>query len=176
MIHLLIIILSSYFCINTNPKDGGSCVRYHVNITLESDQQLKGILIHGTYHPKFDFQNSEFKHFLDSIAYHDTITIFKQIYEFTTPNNYYGGGVGCKPNLYAIIPEDRVKIPINTIADADLQGYEPCHNCTSDDELSGFSTDGLSMITELTKEEINMLQKEAVAAYQSDAFAWHQHQ
>lgn len=166
MIQILILMLLSHLCIIDGPKDGGNCVRYNVNITLDSDQSLEGIVVHGTYHPKFDFQNLEFKQFLDSIAIRDTITVYKQIHEFTTPNNYYGYGIGCKPNLYAVAPEDVVKVPINEVADADLQSYEPCHNCTSNNKQSGYTFDGLTMIRELTKAEIEILQEEAVASHQ----------
>lgn len=166
MTKFLIVLLSSFLYNTNKPTDGGNCVRYNVSVTLKSGQCLDGIIPHGTYEPKFDFQNQEFKQFLDSIFRSDTITMYKQIHEFTLPSEYYGQGIGCKPNLYAVTSEDMIRIPENEIITADMLSYAPCHNCTSNDERSGFTFSGLTLIEELTDKELEMLQTKPVAYHQ----------
>jgi len=167
MTKFLIVLLSSFLCSTNKPTDGGNCVRYNVSVTLKSGQSLDGIIPHGTYEPKFDFQNQEFKQFLDSIFRNDTITMYKQIHEFTLPSDYYGQGVGCKRNLYAITSEDVIKMPIKQVVKADLLSYEPCGNCASDDEQAGFYFyNEMSLIEELNRGEVELLKTEPIAYYQ----------
>nr|WKN37836.1 hypothetical protein K4G66_03825 [Tunicatimonas sp. TK19036] len=161
---ILTLFSSSSFCLD-NPEDLGSCIRYQVTITTSENEIIEGIFQHATYFPIFKFSEIGFKEFIDSVAYNDTITIYRKVHQLTYPNND-NRGLNCVPVLYAIAQEDIVKIPSSNILKADLKGYEPCDNCTSNNEKAGFDFNGRSTITELTSEEIKLLQQNPEASYQ----------
>ncbi len=160
----LIVFLCSVFCLD-NPVDLGACIRYQVKIISSKDEIVEGVFQHATYNPIFKFSQIGFREFLDSVAYNDTIILYKKIHQLAYPRGYYKG-INCIPNLNAIALEDIVEVPVRNIVNADLEGYEPCDNCTSNNENTGFNFNGRSTITELTRGEITLLQQKPEASYQ----------
>lgn len=165
MTYILIVLLLYKLCLIDSPEDLGACIRYQVEITTSENNTEEGIFQHATFNPVFKFSGTEFKEFLDSVAYHDTVTLYKEIYPLAYPKDYYKG-LNCIPNLYAIAQEDIIEIPSSKISEAVLKSYEPCDNCTSNNEQAGFAFNGMSTIKELTKKEILLLQQKPTASYQ----------
>ena len=165
MIPSLILLLLYNFVYSSRPKDLGVCIRYQVKIVSSENEIKEGVFEHVTFHPTFKFSGSEFREFIDSVAYGDTLTLYRKIHQLAYPNDYHEG-INCIPNLYAIAQEDAVKIPCTEMSEAHLESYEPCDNWTSNDERAGFSFNGMSTINELTKEEIILLQQKPEASYQ----------
>ena len=106
MTRLFILFFS--FCFLDTPADLGSCIRYHVKITLSSKKNIEGIIQHATYQPRFNFTDAEFKLFLESIAYTDSVIVYRKIYTISQPVQE-DNGINCIPELYAIAPEDVLK-------------------------------------------------------------------
>jgi hypothetical protein len=159
----ILFFISSLSVFDTSP-DLGSCIRYHVKIYLTSEKTVEGIIQHATYQPKFKFSDSEFRIFLESIAYTDSVIVYSEIHTISQliqePN-----GHNCIPELYAIAPEDVISIPYAEIHTAHLIKYEPCDNCASNDEKTGFSFNGPTTILELSKKEIMFMQHQSEAHY-----------
>lgn len=147
--------------------DVGSCVRYQVGITLVNNKYIEGFVYAKSYQPRFKFDDICIKDYIINKCLDDKkrLELYLSVKEIIYPKlkNYSDD---CDLHFNAA-PEDQLKlIDACDINDVKLIELNTCHNCDKYDFEEGFCWIGIypNVITELTKKEIKLLQKEPVAS------------
>jgi hypothetical protein len=164
MRHLTIIFLLTFGLYNQGFSDAGNCAKYEVDIQLTDGQKIKGYVYVLAYELKFKFQDNSFLDYLKRNNSPDTLYLYKSIHQLKFPITKEGTEK-CEFHFNATAADNEIKILKKTIKAAKLISYSVCNNCDSPDEKNGYYWNGIypTIITELTKTEIDLLQTNPIA-------------
>jgi hypothetical protein len=143
-------------------SDAGNCAKYEVEVQLTDGQKISGFVYVVSYEIKFQFQDNSFLDYLKKNNSPDTLYIYKDIRQLKFPITEKRGDK-CEFRFNA--SDNEIKILKKTIKTARLIAYSICNNCDNPDEKNGYSWNGIypTVITELTKGEIDLLQTQPIA-------------
>lgn len=145
-------------------SDAGSCVKYDVAIYLIDGQKIRGFVYAGGYEKKFQFQDISFLDYLKKNNSSDTLHLFNNIRQLKFPITNEGTE-DCQFHFDATTSDNDVKILKKTIKAIEVLSYTVCNNCDVKNEETGYYWNGIypTVITELTKSEIDLLQTQPIA-------------
>lgn len=144
-------------------SDVGNCVKYEVDIKLTDDTNVRGFVYAVGYEVKLEFNDVTF---LDYIKrnYPDTLKVFRNVRRLKYPKLTRAPGE-CETLFDAVAPEDLLKILTKKIKSIKLINIGSCHNCDVVNGKIQYGSNGIypTVITELTKAEIDLLQTNPLA-------------
>jgi len=164
MRHLLIILALTAGLFEKAFSDGGNCVKYQVDVQLTDGKKIRGFVYVGGYEKKFQFKDILFLDYLRKNDPSDTLHIFRNIRQLKFPSteelsqNY-------EFRFDATTTDNCLKIVKSRIETINVISYTTCNNCDIKNEEQGYYWNGIypSVITELNKSEIDLLQTKPVA-------------
>lgn len=164
MRHLFIILLLTFGLFGVAFSDAGNCVKYDVDVQLISGQKIRGFVFVGGYEKKFQFQDISFLDYVKKNNPSDTLHIFKNIQQLRFPTTNVGIEK-CKFHFDATTADNEIKILKNRVNTIKVVSYSVCNNCDIANETTGYYWNGIypTVITELTKTEIDLLQTQPIA-------------
>lgn len=167
MKHLFITLLLTFGLFAKTFPDAGNCVKYEVAIELLDGQKIRGAVYSVGYETKFHFKDILFLDFERKNNPTDTLHVYRNITQLQFPTAYTNRNGGmCQFYFYATTDDNYLKISKKKIKKIDVLSYGVCHSCDLADEVNGYYWNGLSpsVITELTKTEIDLLQTKPACA------------
>ena len=164
MRHLFITLLLTFGLSGKVFPDAGNCVKYDVDIQLIDGQKIRGFVYAGGYEKKFQFQDISLLDYLKKNNPSDTLHIFKNIRQLKFPTTNEGNEK-CKFLFDATTADNEIKILKKKIKTIRVVSYSVCNNCDVANEETGYYWNGIypTVITELTKAEIDLLQTKPTA-------------
>lgn len=165
MRYLFIILLLTFGVFEKVFSDAGNCVKYDADIQLIDGQRIRGFVYVVGYEKKFQFKDISFLDYLNKNNPSDTLYIFKNITKLKFPITN-DGNEKCQFHFDAATTDNILKILKKKIKTINVLSYTVCNNCDLADEETGYYWNGIypTVITELTKAEIDLLQTNPVAS------------
>jgi len=164
MRHLFVILLLTFGLSEKVFSDAGNCVKYDVDIQLIGGQRLRGFVYAGGYEKRFQFKDVSFLDYLKKNNPSDTLHIFKNVRQLKFPTTNEGNEK-CVFHFDATTDDNDIKILKKKIKTIKVVSYSVCNNCDVANEETGYYWNGIypTVITELTKTEIDLLQTKPIA-------------
>ena len=162
----IILILTISLLIGKVCADGGNCVRYQIGITILNGDYIEGFIYENNYQPKFEFDSLTIKDFILQNCHdkENKLTVYLNVKELIFPK-LIEFIQDCDFHLNATSSDNIIKIDSKDIKEIKLIEFNTCHNCDKYDLQDGFYWVGIypNVITELTKNEIDLLQTEPIS-------------
>lgn len=164
MRYLFIILLLTFGGFEKVFFDVGNCVKYDVDIQLIDGQKIRGFVYVMGYEKRFQFKDISFLDYLKKNNPSDTLDIFKKITQLKFPATN-DGNEKCRFHFDATTADNILKILKKKVKTINVISYTVCNNCDLADEEIGYQWNGIypTVITELTKDEIDLLQTKPAA-------------
>src|SRR6267154_5761601 len=163
MRHLFIILLLTFGLFEKVFSDAGNCVKYDVDIQLIDGQKIRGFVYALGYEKRFQFQDISFLDYIKRNNSTDTLHVYKNIRQLKFPTTEELNR-NCEFRFEATTTDNYLKILKRKIKIIKVISHTVCNNCDSTNEETGYSWNGIypTIITELTKAEIDLLQTKPV--------------
>jgi hypothetical protein len=164
MRHLFVILTLTFGLSEKVFSDAGNCVKYDVDIQLIDGQKIRGFVYAGGYEKRFQFKDVSFLDYLKKNDPSDTLHIFKNIRQLKFPTTNKGNKK-CQFHFDATTRDNDIKILKNKVKTVKVLSYTVCNNCDLENKENGYYWNGIypTVITELTKTEIDLLQTKPIA-------------
>jgi hypothetical protein len=164
MRHLFIILLLSFGLFEKVFADAGNCVKYDVDIQLTDGQKVRGFVYALGYEKRFRFQDISFLDYIKRNNPTDTLHVYRNIRQLKFPMMEEFNR-NCEFHFDATTPDNYLKILKKKIKIIKVVSHTVCNNCDNSNEETGYSWNGVypTIITELTKAEIDLLQTKPFA-------------
>lgn len=158
MKHLLIGLLLTT---GISVRDAGNCVKYKATFETKSGQKHTGYTYIANYTPTINFKEISFWEYIKKEPL-DSVYLYKNVRQLRFPFTQ-GPQESCIFRFDACAPEDQLIISKKNIKHATMISYGVCNTCDIKD--GNYFWNGMfpTIITELTKKEIDLLQTQPVS-------------
>lgn len=162
---VFIILLAFFGLLDKAFCDAGHCVKYYVEIQLVDGRNLSGFVYVGGYEKRFEFKDISFLDYYNRNNPADTLHVYNNIRQLKFPTSNYQSE-RCQFHFEAASADNERKLLKKDIQAIKVVSYTVCNNCDLADKENGYYWNGIypTVITELTKAEIDLLQTEPIAA------------
>jgi hypothetical protein len=138
--------------------DVGFCVKYEIEVALNSGQKVQGFVFVGGWEKKLTFDAKEFLEYHNAEGRRDTLEIYTNIRQLKFP--VYEPTQSCPIRFDAATEKDMQNVPKTVISEIKVLRHLKCNECDDPEyHWSGMQ----AVITELSDKEISMMQQKPVA-------------